>query len=63
LHLVTGAPAVVEDPQQVHRIEQLQLHSWAAIPDRSFVRLSMTEITGRLLPLHPGGSTVEQLEG
>jgi hypothetical protein len=51
---------IVEDPQQVHRIERLQLHTWALIPDRLFVRLPLTEITGQLLPLHPGGITVEQ---
>ena len=61
--LVIGAAEVIDDPQEVHRIEQLQLHTWALVPDRFFVRLPLTEVTGRVLPLHPGGITVEQLDG
>ena len=60
--LVTGSAEVVEDPQQVRRIEQLDLESWALIPDRVFIRLSTTEITGRLLPLRPGRITIERLD-
>lgn len=60
--LVTGTAEVVQDPEQVHRIEQLHLESWATTSDRLFVRLPTTEITGRLLPLRPGGVTVERLD-
>jgi nitroimidazol reductase NimA-like FMN-containing flavoprotein (pyridoxamine 5'-phosphate oxidase superfamily) len=59
--LVTGIAEIVEDPQQIHRIEQL--HTWALISDQFVVRLPLTEITGRLLPLHHGGITVTQLSG
>ena len=59
--LVTGTAEVVEDPHQIHRIEQLRLRTWALIPDRFIVRLPLTEISGRLLPLHYGGITVKQL--
>lgn len=61
--LVTGIAQVLEGPEQVHRIEQFQLDTWAFTPDRLFVRLSMEEVTGRVLPLRPGGATVERPEG
>ena len=59
--LVTGAADVVEDPGQIRRIEQLRLDTCAPAPGRSFVRLRIQEITGRLLPLRPGRVTVEQV--
>ena len=61
--LVTGTAEVVEDREQAHRIEQLHLETWAVTSDRLFIRLPMKEITGRRLPLRPGGVTVERLDG
>ncbi|MHA6781909.1 pyridoxamine 5'-phosphate oxidase family protein [Pseudonocardia saturnea] len=59
--LVTGAADVVDDPGQIRRIEQLHLDTWAPAPSRSFVRLRIQEISGRLLPLRPGRVTVERV--
>ena len=59
--LVTGTADVVEDPDRIRRIEQLHLDTWAPAPGRSFVRLRIHEITGRLLPLRPGRVTVERV--
>jgi len=56
--LVMGRAEVITDPAQVHRIEQLHLAPWVCLPDRVFVRIPATEVTGRRLPLHPGKITV-----
>lgn len=60
--LVTGTADIVEDPDQIRRIEQ-HLDTWAPGPCRSFVRLPVQQITGRFLPLRPGGVTVERVDG
>lgn len=59
--LVTGAADVVEGLGQIRRIEQLRLDAWAPTSGRSFVRLRIQEVTGRLLPLRPGRVTVERV--
>ena len=56
--LVIGRPEVITDPAQVHRIEQHHLAPWVSLPDRVFVRITATEISGRRLPLHPGKITI-----
>ena len=56
--LVMGRAEVITDPAQVHRIEQLHLAPWVCLPGRVFVRIPVTEVTGRRLPLHPGKITV-----
>jgi uncharacterized protein len=56
--LVMGRAEVITDPAQVHRVEQLRLAPWVCLPDRVFVRIPATEVTGRRLPLHPGKISV-----
>jgi uncharacterized protein len=56
--LVMGRTEMITDPAQVHRIEQLHLAPWVSIPDRVYVRIPATEVTGRRLPLHPGKITI-----
>lgn len=56
--LAVGSAEVITSPAQIHRIEQLHLAPWVALPDRVFVRIPAAEITGRRLPLHPGKITV-----
>jgi hypothetical protein len=61
--VVIGRAEVITNPAQVHRIEQLHLAPWVSLPERVFVRLPATEITGRRLPLHPGKiTTVRQTD-
>ena len=61
--LVTGTAEVVESPQQMQRIAELHLDTWDLLPDPCYVRLRIDEVTGRRLPLHPGGVTSERIEG
>jgi hypothetical protein len=55
--LVFGAAEVITGPAQIHRVEQLHLAPWAPLRDRVFIGLSVHEISGRRLPLHPGKIT------
>ncbi|MFI0411730.1 pyridoxamine 5'-phosphate oxidase family protein [Actinomadura sp. 3N508] len=60
--LATGRPEIVTDPGEVERLRTLPLITWITWPDASFVRLSPRSITGRRIPLHPGGVTTERIE-
>nr|WP_055501828.1 pyridoxamine 5'-phosphate oxidase family protein [Nonomuraea pusilla] len=60
--LVTGRAELVTDPGVVHYLERLRLAPWARLPDPLFVRLVPERVTGRRLPMHPGGVTAERLD-
>ena len=53
--VLTGRAEVVTDPGQVRRLERIVGAPWVAMAEPVFVRLSLNEISGRRLPLHPGG--------
>ncbi|MEW9551012.1 pyridoxamine 5'-phosphate oxidase family protein [Nonomuraea sp. NPDC050783] len=57
--LVSGRAAVVTGAAEIRRLEELAGAPWVALPEPVFVRLRAEEVTGRRLPLHPGGVTVE----
>lgn len=45
---------------ELRRLAALPLAPWAG-SEPFFVRLRIEEVTGRRLPLHPGGVTVEHI--
>jgi nitroimidazol reductase NimA-like FMN-containing flavoprotein (pyridoxamine 5'-phosphate oxidase superfamily) len=59
--LVSGTAQVVTDTATIDRLERLPLAPWLSMPQSYFVRLCPEEITGRRLPLHPGGGTHERI--
>ncbi len=60
--LVTGVAEVITDPDRIRRLEGLPLAPWTHLPEPVFVRLPAREVTGRRIPLHPGGVTVERVD-
>jgi uncharacterized protein len=59
--LLTGPAEVVTDPAETERLKSLPLAPWIASPKPFFVRLDPEKITGRRIPLHPGGVTTEHI--
>lgn len=57
--LVSGTAEVVTDTAAIDHLERLPLAPWPSTATPYFVRLHADEITGRRLPLHPGGVTHE----
>ena len=53
--LVNGTAHVVTDTAVIDHLKRLPLAPWPPAPGPYFVRLRIEEITGRRLPLHPGG--------
>ncbi|WP_433258110.1 pyridoxamine 5'-phosphate oxidase family protein [Streptosporangium sp. CA-135522] len=60
--LLIGVGEIVTDPGQVRRLEELPA-TWAVMVESVFVRLTARQVTGRRLPLQPGGVAVEQVGG
>jgi nitroimidazol reductase NimA-like FMN-containing flavoprotein (pyridoxamine 5'-phosphate oxidase superfamily) len=60
--LVTGVAEIITDPDELRRLEELPLAPWAMTPKPFLVRIRAGEVTGRRLPLHPGGVTIERQE-
>ncbi|HEU5023528.1 MAG TPA: pyridoxamine 5'-phosphate oxidase family protein [Spirillospora sp.] len=60
--IVTGPAEVVTDPADIERLKSLPLAPWIASPKPFFVRLTPERITGRRIPLHPGGVTTEHID-
>ncbi|WP_063767848.1 pyridoxamine 5'-phosphate oxidase family protein [Streptosporangium roseum] len=58
--LLVGVGEVVADPDQVRRLRELPA-PWAAMAEPVFIRLTARQVTGRRLPLHPGGVAVERV--
>jgi len=58
--LITGVAEIVSEAEQVRRLEDLDVAPWEPSPKPFFVRVRASEVTGRRLPLHPGGVTIEQ---
>ncbi|GLZ12903.1 hypothetical protein Acsp04_31380 [Actinomadura sp. NBRC 104425] len=56
-----GFGAVVTDPGELRRLESLRLAPWAPEPKPVYVRIAIRRVSGRRLPLHPGGVRVEHL--
>ena len=59
--LVSGTAQVVTDSATIDHLERLPLAPWPPAAMPHFVRLRAEEITGRRLPLHPGGVTRERI--
>ncbi len=59
--LACGTAQVVTDSAAVDRLEHSPLAPWPPMPRSCFVRLPPDQITGRRLPLHPGGVTHERI--
>jgi nitroimidazol reductase NimA-like FMN-containing flavoprotein (pyridoxamine 5'-phosphate oxidase superfamily) len=59
--VVTGPAQVVTDPAEIERLKSLPLAPWIAAPKPFFARLTPEKITGRRIPLHPGGVTTEHI--
>ncbi|GAB3975514.1 pyridoxamine 5'-phosphate oxidase family protein [Actinoallomurus acanthiterrae] len=59
--LVSGTAQLVTDRAVIDRLEHSPLAPWAPLPRSCFVRLPPDQITGRRLPLHPGGVTHERI--
>jgi nitroimidazol reductase NimA-like FMN-containing flavoprotein (pyridoxamine 5'-phosphate oxidase superfamily) len=60
--LITGQAEIVTDPDEVERLRELPLNPWIRSPKDLFVRLTPRQISGRRLPLHPGGVTTEHID-
>ncbi|MFI7057579.1 pyridoxamine 5'-phosphate oxidase family protein [Streptosporangium canum] len=60
--LLVGVGEIVTDPDQVRRLEELPA-TWIAAAEPVFVRLTARQVTGRRLPLQPGGVAVERVGG
>lgn len=58
--LVTGTAEVVTDAATIGHLERLPLAPWPSTATPYLVRLHADEVTGRRLPLHPGGVTHER---
>ncbi|MEU8325924.1 pyridoxamine 5'-phosphate oxidase family protein [Nonomuraea sp. NPDC048881] len=61
--LVTGVAEVVRDREEAGRLERLTGAPWPELADPVLVRLPLHRVSGRRLPLHPGGVVVERLGG
>ncbi|MFA1547906.1 pyridoxamine 5'-phosphate oxidase family protein [Actinomadura chokoriensis] len=59
--LLTGPAEVVADPAEIERLRGLSLAPWIRSAGAFFVRLTPRGISGRRIPLHPGGVTTEQV--
>lgn len=59
--LITGHADIVTDPSETERLRKLPLTPWIHSPKDSFVRLTPRHISGRRIPLHPGGVTTEHI--
>ncbi|MDR8411698.1 pyridoxamine 5'-phosphate oxidase family protein [Nonomuraea sp. 3-1Str] len=57
--LLSGHAEIVDDAEQVRRLEALLGAPWVAMTEPVFVRLRPGTISGRRLPLHPGGVSVQ----
>ncbi|MFB4298526.1 pyridoxamine 5'-phosphate oxidase family protein [Actinomadura sp. NTSP31] len=60
--LLTGTAQTVTDPPEVDRLRSLPLAPWLDSPEPFFVRLTPEKITGRRIPLHPGGVSIEHID-
>jgi uncharacterized protein len=60
--LASGRAHIVEDPDEVGRLESLPLAPWEPSPKPFFVRVDAQRVTGRRLRLHPGNVTVEEID-
>ncbi|NEA28768.1 pyridoxamine 5'-phosphate oxidase family protein [Actinomadura bangladeshensis] len=60
--LITGQAEIVTDPDETERLRELPLNPWIRSPKDLFVRLTPRQISGRRLPLHPGGVTTEHID-
>lgn len=60
--MVSDRVEIVGDAEETRRLEALAGAPWVAIAEPVFVRLALAQISGRRLPLHPGGVTVEPVE-
>jgi len=58
--LITGVAEIVSEAEQVRRLENLEVAPWARSPKPFFIRVRARDVTGRRLPLHPGGVTIER---
>lgn len=56
--VVSGSTEEVTEPDERRRLEELALSPWdVSSPKRHLVRIRAEHVTGRRLPLHPGGVT------
>jgi nitroimidazol reductase NimA-like FMN-containing flavoprotein (pyridoxamine 5'-phosphate oxidase superfamily) len=60
--LVTGRAEIVTDSDETARLRELPLNPWIRSPAQSFVRLTPHHVSGRRIPLHPGGVTTEHVD-
>ncbi|MEV0403140.1 pyridoxamine 5'-phosphate oxidase family protein [Actinoallomurus sp. NPDC050550] len=59
--LVSGTAQLVTDSAVVDRLEHSTPAPWRPMPKSCFIRLPPDQITGRRLPLQPGGVTHERI--
>ena len=60
--IATGPAEIVTDPAEIQRLKTLPLAPWVSSPKPFFVRLTPEKISGRRIPLHPGGVTTEHID-
>ncbi|MEU6036801.1 pyridoxamine 5'-phosphate oxidase family protein [Actinomadura sp. NPDC047616] len=56
-----GPATIITDADELRRLESLRLAPWAPDPKPDYVRIAIRHVSGRRLPLHPGGVYVEHL--
>jgi uncharacterized protein len=58
--LISGPTRIVQDADEIGRLESLPLAPWVSSPKPFFVRIEAEHVTGRRIRLHPGKVTIEQ---
>lgn len=53
--LVTGPSEIITDAAEARRVRARSLHPWSHSPKGFLVRLVPSSVTGRRIPLRPGG--------
>jgi uncharacterized protein len=61
--LVWGRPHVVQEPDEIRRLQSVPIAPWTRSPKPFFVRISTERVTGRRILLHPGKVTIQQDDG
>ncbi|GLW66901.1 pyridoxamine 5'-phosphate oxidase [Actinomadura rubrobrunea] len=61
--LVQGPAEIITDVDELRRLESRGLEPWATDAKPYFVRVAARHVTGRRLPLRPGGVHVERSGG
>jgi len=60
--VASGPAMVVTDAGELDSLEGLRLAPWVRDAKPAFVRITARRLTGRRIPLHPGGTSVQSVD-